>query len=104
MIRYVREGFPLAKQLEKREQHALLEYLLEDLKWTVHYHTITRGVTGTIHADGLATLKALGLSASAIDKVVPSCVHMTLNHTHGLLTRRRQLGGHYVNAAFGKPP
>jgi ribonuclease HI len=101
---YTREGFASAKQLEKQEQHALLVCLLRDLKWTVHLHTITLGVTGTVYMDGLTTLKALGLSLSGIDKVVRSWIRMTMNHTHGLLTRRRQLDGHYVNAAFAKPP
>ena len=78
--------------------------LLRDLRWVVHLHTITLGVTGTVYMDALTTLKALGLSPSGIDKVVRSWIRMTMNHTHGLLTRRRQLDGHYVNAAFVKPP
>ena len=99
---YTREGFASAKQIAKREQHALLVCLLRELKWTVHLHTITLGVTGTVYVDGLTTLKALGLSSPSIDKVVRSW--MTMNHTHGLLTRRRELDGHYINAAFVRPP
>jgi hypothetical protein len=101
---YAREGFASAKQLEKQEQHALLVCLLRDLQWVVHLHTITLGVIGTVYMDALTTLKALGLSSSGIDKVVRSWIRMTMNHTHGLLTRRRQLDGHYINAAFVKPP
>ena len=101
---YAREGFASAKQLAKQEQHALLVCLLRDLKWTVHLHTITLGVTGTVYKDGLTTLKALGLSVLATEKVIRSWIRMTLNHSHGLLTRRRQLDSHYINAAFAKPP
>ena len=101
---YVREGFAAAKQEEKRAQHSLLKYLLQDLGWRVRYHTITLGVTGTVYNDSIACLRELQLSHSAQEQTVRSWVHMTLNHTHGLVTQRRQLDSHFINAAFKKPP
>ena len=62
------------------------------------------GVTGTVYVDALSTLKALGLSSSSIDNVVRSWIRMSMNHTHSLLTRRRELDGHYIKAAFVRPP
>ena len=47
-VGYAREGFGHAKQLEKLDQHLLLQLLLEQNQWTVHYHTVTLGVAGTI--------------------------------------------------------
>ena len=101
---YVREGFAAAKQVEKRAQHSLLKYLLQDLGWRVRYHTITLGVTGTVYNDSITCLRELKLSHSAQEQTVRSWVHMTLNHTHGLVTQRRQLDSHFINAAFKKPP
>jgi hypothetical protein len=101
---YVREGFAADKQQEKRSQHALLQCLLHDLDWNVHYHTITLGVTGTIYMDALACLRGLRLSSSAVDTAARAWIHMTLNHTHGLVTQRRKLDGHYISKAFTKPP
>jgi ribonuclease HI len=94
---YVREGFASTKQHEKRAQHALLAHLLQDLGWSVEYHTITLGVAGTIYKDALATTACLGLSAVAVSCVIRKWVHMTLNHTHGLVTCRRQLDNHHIN-------
>jgi hypothetical protein len=103
-VGYVREGFAKAKQLEKRAQHALLEYLLQDMGWRTEYHTITLGVTGTIYNDALATMASIGIPASAVTSVIRAWVHMTLNHTHGLVMRRRELDSHHINKAFQRPP
>ena len=103
-VGYVREGFATTKQLEKRAKHALLEYLLKDMGWRTECHTITLGVTGTIYNDALATMASIGISASAAASVIRAWVHMTLNHTHGLVTRRRELDNHYINKAFQRPP
>ena len=94
----------VAEQLEKRTQHLLSKYLLRDLGWRVQYHTITLGVTGTIYNDSIASLRELQLSHSAQEKTVQSWVHMTLNHTHGLVTQRQQLDSHFIKAALKKPP
>ena len=72
--------------------------------WRTECHTITQGVTGTIYNDALATMASIGISASAAASVIRAWVHMTLNHTHGLVTRRRELDNHYINKAFQRPP
>lgn len=101
---YVREGFGNQKMQEKRAQHELLSVLLKDLNWTVHYHTATIGVTGAVYKDTLTALSAMGVSSSACDTVISAIVHMTLNHTHGLVVQRRQLDSHLVKAAYREPP
>ena len=101
---YVREGFAAAKQLQKRSQHRLLATLLRDIGWTVHYHTVTLGVAGTVYRDLLACLSALGVPALAAQSVVASVVRTTLNLTHGLVVQRRELDGHLIGRAFRDPP
>ena len=101
---YAREGCARAKQEEKRGQHVLLELLLRELHYAVHYHTITLGVAGTVYVDALTTLTALGLSSAARQKVVTTWVHTALNLTHALVVCRQQLDGHLIAQAFARPP
>ena len=101
---YAREGRAYATQTRKRSQHAVLALLLSAMQWTVHYHTITLGVTGTIYHDAVAAMTALGIPPSAQSHVISAWVHMTLNHTHGLVTQRRSLDAHLIAQAFQLPP
>jgi hypothetical protein len=101
---YTREGFANSKMDEKRRQHELLAFLLEDLGWKVEYHTLTIGVTGTIYKDSINTMTAIGVPAKCIDSVIRKWVVMTVNHTHGLVTQRRELDSHLIRKAFQKPP
>ena len=101
---YVREGFAAAKQLQKRSQHRLLEMLLRDLGWTVHYHTATLGVAGTVYCDLVNCMTALGVPPSAAATVLTSIVRGTLNLTHGLVLQRRDLDSRLITLAFHKPP
>jgi hypothetical protein len=101
---YTREGFAKAKMAEKRRQHELLALLLEELGWTVEYHTLTLGVTGTIYKDSIATMVSIGVSATSIASVIRKWTVMTANHTHGLVTQRRELDSHLISKAFYKPP
>ena len=78
--------------------------LLRDLGWTVHYHTATLGVTGTIYRHVLSSLSALGVPSSAVQSVVASVVRTTMNLTHGLVVQRRELDGHLISRAFRDPP
>ena len=94
----------MQKLRDKRVQHALLEALLISIGWRVQYHTATLGVTGTIYTDACNGFMALGLSASAVTRLVRALVHMSTNHTHGLVVQRRELDGQYINAAFRRPP
>ena len=101
---YVREGFAKSKMAEKRRQHDLLALLMEELGWTVEYHTLTIGVTGTIYKDGIEAMTAIGVSATSINNVIRKWVVMTVNQTHGLVTQRRELDSHLIRNAFRKPP
>jgi hypothetical protein len=101
---YTREGFALQKRRDKRAQHALLESLLLALGWRVQYHTVTLGVTGTIYRDAICACAALGVSAPAVTRLMHALVHMSINHTHGLVVQRRKLDACHVNAAFRRPP
>ena len=103
-VGYTREGFAMQKRRDKRVQHALLEALLISIGWRVQYHTATLGVTGTIYTDACSGFKALGISASAVTRLVRALVHMSINHTHGLVVQRRELDGQYISAAFRRPP
>jgi hypothetical protein len=101
---YTREGFARNKMAEKRRQHDLLALLLKDLGWTVEYHTLTIGVTGTVYTDGIQAMAAIGISTKCIDNVISKWVVMTVNHTHGLVTQRRELDSHLIRNALRKPP
>ena len=101
---YAREGHAYATQTRTRSQHAVLALLLSAMQWTVYYHTITLGVAGTIYCDAIAAMTALGIPPSAQSHVISAWVHMTLNHTHGLVTQRRSLDAHLIAQAFQLPP
>ena len=103
-VGYAREGFGRAKQLEKFEQHALLQLLLEQNQWTVHYHTVTLGVAGTIYLDALATLTALGVPPTSHSAVTASWAQSSLRLAHALLVCRRHLDSHLISQAFQRPP
>jgi hypothetical protein len=104
MFPNVRGGFAKAKMAEKLRQHELMAFLLEDMGWTVTYHTVTIGVTGTIYADSIQSLTALGVTDKSIAKVIRKWIVMTANHTHGLVTQRRELDSHLIRKAFHTPP
>ena len=82
----------------------VLALLLSGMLWTVHYHTIALGVTGTICYDAIAAMTALGIPPSAQSHVISAWVHMTLNHTHGLVTQHCSLDAHLIAQAFQRPP
>ena len=101
---YTREGFAAQTKIRKRNQHRLLERLLQDMGWTVHYHTAILGVAGTIYRDTLSCAKSLGVSHSHITKLANTLMTISINHTHGLVTQRRALDAHHINKAFYRPP
>ena len=103
-VGYTREGFGRAKQTEKRSQHLLLKLLLEQNHWTVHYHTVTLGVAGTVYLDALAALSALGVPPSSHSAVTASWTQSSLRLAHALLVCRRQLDSHLISQARQRPP
>ena len=58
------------KLLEKQAQHARLIAMLRVAGYTVNYHPITLGTTGTITTAALTTLRQLGLSLPHAQKVM----------------------------------